>query len=308
MAEERESMNLEGDAAGVSGVDPELERNARNLGWVPEAEWRGDKSKWVDANTFLEKAEHIMPILRRNNAELQGQLSARDRQLQDLSRRLEAQDRTLKVLAEQGDENSEAARGERITTVRAELRQAIADSDVEAQAALQEELSDLKLEQKLAKERKEAASKGSGTEVQDQGRGRVPPEVERAFQEWLPDNQWYNDPVLAGAANATAMAIQLERRNSGQQPLIGRALLDEMTKRIDARFHISGTTRSDKVEGDRGGARQSQKNGSRYSDLPAEAKTDCDADARRFVGPNKKYKDIAAWRARYAEVYFKENA
>ena len=70
----------------------------------------------------------------------------------------------------------------------------------------------------------------------------------------------------------------------------------------------SAAPRGDKVESARSGS-ESEPRGSRgksYNSLPAEAKTACDAEARRFVGEGKRFKTTADWRARYAELYFGE--
>jgi hypothetical protein len=40
--------------------------------------------------------------------------------------------------------------------------------------------------------------------------------------------------------------------------------------------------------------------------MPSDARAACDADAKRFVGADKRYKTQAEWRTRYAEIYFGE--
>src|SRR3990167_10980336 len=42
----------------------EFEPRAKRMGWVPEDQFRGEKSRWVDAKTFVEKGENELPILR----------------------------------------------------------------------------------------------------------------------------------------------------------------------------------------------------------------------------------------------------
>jgi len=39
--------------------------------------------------------------------------------------------------------------------------------------------------------------------------------------------------------------------------------------------------------------------------LPADAKTVCDQQAKKLVGPGRAFKDEAAWRSHYAEQYFR---
>lgn len=48
-------------------TDPrDYETEARDMGWVPETEWKGDKkpAKFLDAKDFVERGEHIIPILK----------------------------------------------------------------------------------------------------------------------------------------------------------------------------------------------------------------------------------------------------
>jgi hypothetical protein len=46
------------------------EEKARTQGWVPKEEFRGDPEKWVDAQTFVERGEKIIPILKERNDHL----------------------------------------------------------------------------------------------------------------------------------------------------------------------------------------------------------------------------------------------
>ena len=48
----------------------ELEARARRAGWVPEDEFRGDKSRWVSAEQFLRVAEENLPKLKERNRAL----------------------------------------------------------------------------------------------------------------------------------------------------------------------------------------------------------------------------------------------
>src|SRR4030042_4905842 len=51
-------------------VDPAIEQEARDMGWVPEQEFRGDTSKWRSAEEFVDRGREILPILRKNKEEL----------------------------------------------------------------------------------------------------------------------------------------------------------------------------------------------------------------------------------------------
>jgi hypothetical protein len=48
----------------------DVERRARNVGWVPKDEFRGDPNKHVSAEEFLQRSDSLMPLMRRDNDKL----------------------------------------------------------------------------------------------------------------------------------------------------------------------------------------------------------------------------------------------
>ena len=63
-AEQQDAADSE--ATSQAGIEAE----ARKMGWLPESEWMGAPPKYgfVDAQTFLERGETILPILKANLA------------------------------------------------------------------------------------------------------------------------------------------------------------------------------------------------------------------------------------------------
>ena len=53
--------------------DPQ-ESKARIQGWVPKEDFRGDSSKWIDAKTFNERGETIIPIMRERSEHLEKEI------------------------------------------------------------------------------------------------------------------------------------------------------------------------------------------------------------------------------------------
>ena len=43
---------------------------AKILGWRPKEEWSGPAEQWADADVFLEKGRHVLPIMKQNNDRL----------------------------------------------------------------------------------------------------------------------------------------------------------------------------------------------------------------------------------------------
>jgi len=80
-----------GEGAGVTERD--FEKEAREHGWTPQEDFKGDPSKWVDAKTFVERADVVLPLLKKK---LQGVTNDRDslkRDLRALTARFETVDK-----------------------------------------------------------------------------------------------------------------------------------------------------------------------------------------------------------------------
>ena len=61
----------------------EVQNRARIQGWVPKEEFRGDQQKWITADEFVKRADHMMPILKSVNRKLEGQVSDLHKKLSD---------------------------------------------------------------------------------------------------------------------------------------------------------------------------------------------------------------------------------
>ena len=72
------------DAAEGGGEQRDYEAEAKEMGWVPQDQYHDDPTKWVDAKDFVERGEHILPILRANNKKIKKELSEREAQLKEL--------------------------------------------------------------------------------------------------------------------------------------------------------------------------------------------------------------------------------
>ena len=278
----------------------EVEQQARDAGWLPKEEYRGREERWKPASEYLDMTEHVMPLIKKERDTLKRELNAEREARLRLDAEVKDQRILLKTLEDESTGNTLAQAEGRLTTARAELRQAITNNDVEAQAALTEEVATLNLE---LKGMKAEAEKEPEERKEAPRRPVVSPENERAFNEWIVQNAWYKNPKFAAAASVTAAEIVTESLDAGDQPPGGRALLDEVTKRMDKEFNVSRRPAGDKVLQPRGGVVHGV-NGSRYSELPADAKAECDKQAKRFVGEGKRHKDLASWRTKYATTYF----
>ena len=71
----------------------ETEQRARNMGWRPREEFRGDASRWLPAEEFVERGERMLPLLQERNR-------AADRTITNLQQQITEQGETLNVMLE----------------------------------------------------------------------------------------------------------------------------------------------------------------------------------------------------------------
>jgi hypothetical protein len=276
----------------VVEITPEVVAEARQLGWVPQAEFRGDKSRWVDADQFVERGHQIMPILRQNNAQLKQQLDGTNAKLKEA---LDAIEELKTTSVEITKERVAAAKRE----VMAGIRKAREDGNVEVEDELTDRLGDLKAAEaaadKPAPARKETPA--------DQ--------VDPAFVAWqaTPEGAFFGvDRRKTALAMAIAQDLKLDPQTSH---LSGLAFYKKVAAEVEAMVNPKQEKEPDeqrsKVEGSRGGGSGGGGNGAAreksYKDLPAEARAACDRQGQRFIG-KPGYKTASDWQSYYAKQYF----
>lgn len=248
------------DAEAPEGADapadntPSVEDRARTLGWRPKEEFKGDESRWIDAETFVRRGEDVLPILKANNRQMEKALAARDSELSKVKA-------TLERFAEHHNKTEQRAYERALRELKGDIAQAAAAGDVQGVLDKTEELSELQAEAKA----KPAA----------QDAPQEPPE----FTAWKADNPWFGKDKALTAATA---ALGEELVGEGYT---GAALIKEVDKRLRAefpnKFENPARRQAATVEG--GGA-PPRKAGKTYSDLPPDAKAACDDFVKRVPG------------------------
>lgn len=274
-----------------------IEATARDMGWRPLEEFRGDPSKWVDAETFVSRGEHFLPILRANNKRLQDQVSDQAAELAQTRALLEASQESIKELKKFHDEDTARQVAKARKDLIAEIKVAREEGDVEREVTLQTEVNRLDAAVAAAPAQAPAAPATPAK----------PAAADPDFVAWEADNQWFKTDKRK---HALAMAIATELRSDpANNKLVGRAFYDRITEEMEE--YLAPATRTSKV----GSSRSSGSGGpavgaaSRtFSDLPADAKEACSMYAKKLVGPGRAYKDLAAWQAEYTRKYFEGEA
>jgi len=287
-------MNTED--GGELQVDPEVEKEATTLGWAPKEKWRGAPEHWIDAQTFVERGHQVMPILQKNNQVLLGKLG----EAQEAARLAQSTAEELRATVANLTTYQSAEVKRRVDAevlkLKGERRAATVAGDSELAADLDEQLETAREEQrKLA------------TAPTPAPRTPAPPpaKVEKWAEEFASENDDWFGP--GKDRRKTALFAGIADDLFATKGLRGRELLDAAKAEMEETMGASRST-TGKAEGHQGGSggRGGRSNGTGFTDLPAEAKAQCIADEKKFVGANKAFKTQAEWRAHYAKEYLSE--
>lgn len=263
---------------------------ARELGWVPQDEFKGDPDKWVDADEFMDRAEKLMPILRANNKRLSRSLLTRTREIDTLKAQLgNATQSIAKLEKHYSDANRRAVENAK-RELTDSLKQAREDNDVDAEIEIQEKLAELRASQSTPDKKEEPAPASPKAEVDPE------------FQEWAEDNDdWFGPDKKKTKA---VLRIAEDLREEGETAT-GREFLDKCVSVYEEQQAPSSRRTPSKVESG-GNAPRSGSGGKSWADLPKEAQQTCLADVETFVGEGKLYKTEAEWKKHYVSIYFSE--
>ena len=265
----------------------EIEVKAKELGWVPKDQFRGDPERWVDAEEFVRKGEELMPLLKATTKKQADRIAA-------LEAKLAAATDSIAALTETTSKAAIKEIKDRQEELKVELKAAREADDVDAELAIKEKLDETREAIKAAEKPKEVAEPPKTVDYTQT------PE----WKEWIAENPWFGPDKRR---TALALGIAQELRESGEK-VVGKAFFDKVVAELNEM--LGGGTRQapSKVEGDaRGSAEGGGKRASKtYNDLPADAKAACERQASRVVGEYRIFKTMADWRKHYTEKFFEE--
>lgn len=259
-------MMAEGGAEGGGGGIRDYTAEASRAGWQPEDKWTGPKEKWVDAKTFLERGEHILPIVQAKLRETETELAETRRAIKEL-RESGTQFRSF---VEQG------LRREYEAKLEVALREKIKALDagdgagvVAAEASIE----------KIRDEGEKAVKEATAPKATDTSKEHPD------FRAWVDKNPWYAEDGSELQLQANMLAAHLARKNPN---LVGKALFEAVEKEVKTRNPKEFPEYSPEGESRRGSAVDTgsddvrRPTGTRehvYANLPPEARAACD----RFI-------------------------
>lgn len=268
--------------AALSSQEPaeqsrDWENEARASGWVPEAEFKGDKkpAKFLSAEEFVRRGEEIAPFIKRENAKLKAEKEKQDREFQERLARIERMSsESIKRLQEQHKAE--------LDRIKAQKREAAAAGDVAKFDKLEEQQAELEKQAPKA----DPAPEKSGE----------PPELVA----WKKDNAWFETDE-----DMQAYAYGISQKLAEANPSITlaenlRQTAERVKKAFPGKFEQTKPAQPAPAANGHaavdGGSLFPAPKGkdSSFSKLPAEAQ----AQAKKDVAAGL-YKDVEAW----AKVY-----
>ncbi|MCA2570693.1 hypothetical protein [Microcystis sp. M42BS1] len=148
---------------------PEIEVQAREMGWKPKEEYEGDPSKWVSAEIYVARAPLYEELERR------GKEMKRYRQ-------------DLEAVKQQYVKMEEAAYQRALNALKQERKEALINEDVQKVLELDDKIEELR-----------EAKPVQQPNIQ---------EIQQLTQEWLTQNEWYEkDPNLREYADGVGHAL-----------------------------------------------------------------------------------------------------
>jgi hypothetical protein len=278
--------------ASVESVAPaEVQQAAEKMGWIPPSRFRGDPERFVDADVYIERGEAVLPIVKEQNKRLHAELENLRGESRKTAAALKAAQDSISQIEERHTVDTQKAVEAARRQVKLQLSAASEAGDHDGVAELTDRLTQLNTTPAPAVK-------------------QTPSEAPPVFQpppdlaEWNAENPWFGTNKRK---TALALGIAQELRDAGESG-VGRAFFDKVAAEVAKELGTAETPRGDKVEGARNGSDSEVRSSGRkgYAAMPADARAACDADSRRFVGSDKKYKSQQEWRNRYAEIYFGE--
>ena len=273
----------------------EIEAKAKDLGWAPKEEFRGDPEKWIDAETYVRRGEELMPLLKATSRKQSEKISVLEGKLSETTTMLAAATEAIEALKE----TTSKAALDKVREQRVELKEALtiarSDGDIDKELEIQEKLQETTEALKVAEKPKKIEP--------------IPPDPNDftktpEWKEWVAANPWFGTDKRK---TALSLGIADDLRSNGEKA-VGRAFFEKVTEELNTMLGVkSPRDNVSKVEGDsRSSAGGGGGNGSRksYSDLPPEAKAACESASKRVVGKGRAFESMDAWRKNYVAKYY----
>lgn len=213
----------------IEGSEPieltPVELEAKDSGWVPKEEYKGEEHKWVDAGEFLRRGELFKKI------------EDQSKQLKDVRSAL---NEMKKLHSQVRDVEYKRA----LETLRQQKKTALEDGDAEAVLAAEERIDLVKEQVKQLQAQPADVQEDSGAQHPE-------------FVAWTEQNSWYKSSAPMKAF-ADALGQDLARAGNSPSEVL-RKVAAEVRKEFPARFNNPNRDKPGAVETGRGTGSSSTK-------------------------------------------------
>ncbi len=286
-------------------VPPEVLKTAREMGWTPKEKFRGDPEKWVDAETYVERGEHVLPIVRADRDRLRRDLLTRDTEFGTLKQQVATTNAILKDLTVQFDSKLQSELAAQRRSLKATLKEAVEDRDTDTELDVREQLEQLTVAEREAADRAKTnkdklTAPATPTDLDPQ------PQLSPDFMAWNKDNPWYGGKTPEDRKRTKAITRIAEDLREEGETSIGREFMDLCLEELEKTESSTQQRSTSKVEGGNPRSNGGSQTGS-YASLPAAAKAACEEFAQDLVGEGKVYKTLPEFQKYYAKTYFESN-
>lgn len=254
------------EETGAADEALSMEDRAHEMGWRPKEEFKGDDSKWVDAETFVKRGEEVLPIVRANAKKLEAANEA-----------LKAEVAEMKATFKEFKQYHSATERRAFDAARKELEREMAEA-VEAK--------DHKAVREIAGE---MASLSKDVRTDDAGNPYETSDHTKALNQWKGENPWFgSDKVMTAAASAVADELEAGGVKGADQ-------LVEVAKRIRAEFPHKFENERRKAPAAVEGSTPNRKAGKTRADLPPEARQQMDRWIKQGLLSEKQFLADYQW-------------
>ncbi len=242
----------------VVEIDQETLDIAKSMGWVPEENFRGDKSRWVTAEAFVEKGMNDLPVLRERVRKQASDIASMHRDMTDLK--------------EFHKDNRQREYGRAVKEIEGRQRKTVEEGDTEAYDALQDERREL------------------ATDYQPPAQKENP-----LYTEWKSEQgEWFEkNPEMTDYANSVSDFIAKQEPN-----LVGKKeFLDKVSSEVRGRFksYFENVNRDNPSTVEDGGRTHRKTSAKSYANLPDEARAACDRFVRNGQITKEQYVEDYEW-------------
>lgn len=230
-----------------TGAEPSIEDRAKEMGWRPLSEFKGDESRFVDAETFVKKGEEVLPIVRANAKKAEEALAKANAEIAEMKD-------SFKEFRKYHSQTEQRALDRARKELEREMSEAVEAKD---HRAVREIAADM-------------AALSKDVQTDDQGNPYQSPDHAKTLNAWRGENPWFGaDSVMTAAANAVANELE-------QSGVKGAEQLAEVAKRMRAEFPHKFENANRKTPAAVEGSTPTRKPGKTWADLPPEARAIAD--------------------------------